>query len=74
MADAVAKLIATRDGERPVRTLVGQDVQGILPLNDVAADVQQAFLSQMGMGSPVDGDSAPSEALPIDAAPVPASV
>ena len=54
VADAVASLVAARDGERPVRTLVGQDVQGIQPLNDVAADVQQAFLAQMGMGAPTD--------------------
>ena len=68
VADAVAALVATPRGQRPLRTLVGEDVQGIQPLNDVAAEVQSAFLAQLGMGeeSAQDAPNADRAALAAD--------
>lgn len=41
VADAIARLIATPRGSRPLRTLVGEQVQGLAPINDAQQAVQQ---------------------------------
>ena len=50
VADAVATLVDRPAGTRPVRVLVGADVQGIKPLNDVADTVQREWLEGMQLG------------------------
>ncbi len=49
VADAVATLVATPTGERPLRTLVGRDAVAATYLNQVAEQTQSGFLVQMGM-------------------------
>jgi NAD(P)-dependent dehydrogenase (short-subunit alcohol dehydrogenase family) len=49
VADAVANLVKTPAGERPLRTLVGQDASAATYLNQVAEQTQSGMLEQMGM-------------------------
>ncbi len=50
VADAVAHLIATPAGERPLRTIApGLGGQIVQPLNDLAEQLQRSLLEQMGM-------------------------
>lgn len=52
VADAVAHLIATPAGERPLRTVApGLGGQIVQPLNDLAEQLQRSLLEQMGMAS-----------------------
>ena len=50
VADVVDRLIRMPAGERPLRTLVGQDVQYIAHLNDVAEQTQSDLLDMLGLG------------------------
>ena len=52
VADAVAGLVSAPKGERPLRTLVGQDAAAATYLNEVAEQTQSALLVQMGMPGP----------------------
>ena len=49
VADAVARLIALPAGARPLRTLVGERVQEVLPLNQAAETVQRSFMEAYGV-------------------------
>jgi NAD(P)-dependent dehydrogenase (short-subunit alcohol dehydrogenase family) len=51
VADVVARLIATPAGQRPLRTLVGQDVQLATQLNQAAEQTQASWMEQWGMAS-----------------------
>ncbi len=52
VADAVADLIAQPRGTRPLRTIPGNDL-GLTPLNATKAQVQQMFLSALGVSEPL---------------------
>ena len=49
VADLVAALIATPAGQRPLRVLVGQDVQYIAQLNQVAEETQAHLFARLGI-------------------------
>jgi NAD(P)-dependent dehydrogenase (short-subunit alcohol dehydrogenase family) len=51
VADVVARLVATPADQRPLRTLVGQDVQLAPQLNQVAEQTQASWMEQLGMTS-----------------------
>jgi NAD(P)-dependent dehydrogenase (short-subunit alcohol dehydrogenase family) len=51
VADAVVRLVATPAGQRPLRTLVGQDTQLAAQLNQVAEQAQAGWMEQLGMAS-----------------------
>jgi NAD(P)-dependent dehydrogenase (short-subunit alcohol dehydrogenase family) len=51
VADVVARLVATPADQRPLRTLVGQDVQLATQLNQVAEQTQASWMEQLGMTS-----------------------
>lgn len=50
VTDAIVELIETPAGKRPLRRLIGQDAQGLQPLNDVAAQIQRGIMEAFGMG------------------------
>ncbi len=49
VADAIAKLVATPAGQRPLRTLVGQDAQAATTLNQVAEQAQEVLMEMVGL-------------------------
>ncbi len=49
VADAIAKLVATPAGQRPLRTLVGQDAQAATALNQVAEQAQEVLMEMVGL-------------------------
>jgi len=50
VADAVARLVATPPGRRPLRTLVGGPMtQLVEPINETTATVQQQLLGFIGL-------------------------
>ena len=49
VADAIAKLVATPAGQRPLRTLVGQDAQAATALNQVAEQAQEVLMEMLGL-------------------------
>ena len=49
VADAIAKLVATPAGQRPLRTLVGQDAQAATALNQVAEQAQEVLMGMLGL-------------------------
>ncbi len=49
VADAIAKLVATPAGRRPLRTLVGQDAQAATALNQVAEQAQEVLMEMLGL-------------------------
>ncbi|PKB69451.1 MAG: short-chain dehydrogenase/reductase [SAR202 cluster bacterium Io17-Chloro-G5] len=49
VADAIAKLVATPAGRRPLRTLVGQDAQAATALNQVAEQAQEVLMEMFGL-------------------------
>ncbi len=49
--NAVTGLIETPIGKRPLRSLVGEDVQLTQPMNDMAAKIQQRFMDAFGVGN-----------------------
>ena len=49
VADAIAKLVATPTGRRPLRTLVGQDAQAATALNQVAEQAQEVLMEMVGL-------------------------
>ncbi len=50
VADAVAKLIATPVGQRPLRTVVDMHPEGVEAINRVCEQVQAGTLGAMGLG------------------------
>lgn len=49
VAEAVATLVATPAGRRPLRTLVGQDAEAAAALNQVAERSQEGFMEMLGL-------------------------
>jgi NAD(P)-dependent dehydrogenase (short-subunit alcohol dehydrogenase family) len=49
VADAVSQLIETPLGQRPLRTLVGQDAQGAAVLNNMLVQSQRGLMEGLGL-------------------------
>jgi len=50
IAKGVVKLIETKQGERPVRTVIGIESEPVIPLNELSAKIQAGVLT--GFGTP----------------------
>ncbi len=47
VADTILRLIETPPGKRPLRTLVGQDVQPLQPLNATSEEIRRAVIGEL---------------------------
>lgn len=54
VADAIVRLIESPAGQRPLRTLVGKDVQGLAPLNEASDHASKAILDGFGVTALMD--------------------
>ena len=49
VADVIARVIDTPAGERPLRSPVGQNMQGVFAINETASQVQTGLLGALGL-------------------------
>ncbi len=62
VADAVLEILNQPQGAREFRRLVGPDMQGLQPINELSEQIQQAILGNMGLGTLLPKSVAAEEA------------